>query len=183
MVQDRCTKVKSFLFSGTKITIIIKFTHIMGTSFTNLSLFFHESSFIINILSNPCERRCTPLTQNSMLKRQSSSHMPCFNLSPAKWHPQIATSSGPKQWKRRVLNRKSQEAMRTWIIFLFGRTIQIHFNFFDVCTYCSELIMAPLFKNSANKIPLLSHKTLAITRYTAVCAFHMFSLILPTVPI
>ena len=41
----------------------------MVTSFTNLSSFFHETYFIINtLLSYPCERRCTPLTQNSLLK-------------------------------------------------------------------------------------------------------------------
>ena len=129
----------------------------MGTSFTNFSLFFHENSVIINtLLSHPCERRCTPLSQNSMLKRQSSSHMPCFSLSPAKWHPWTASFRGPIQWKRRRLNWESLEAMGTWFIFLFGQTLQIHFNFFNVCIYCSELTVAPLFKNSTNKNPSLS---------------------------
>jgi hypothetical protein len=53
---------------------------------------------------------------------------------------------------------------RTWFIFMFGRTLQIHcFNFFNVCTYHSELFVAPLFMNSTNKIPSLSQKTLAMT--------------------
>jgi len=43
--------------------------------------------------------------------------------------------------------------------------------------------VAPLFKNSNNKIPSLSHKTLTITWHTAICTFHFFSLTLPTVPI
>jgi len=123
------------------------------------------------------ERHCTPLTQNSMLKCQSSSHMPCFSLPPAKRHP----SGGAKQWKQRVLNQESQKAMTTWFIFLVAEPF--NFNFFHVCTYCSELIVAPLFKNFNNKNPSLSHKTLTITWYTAVCTFHSFSLIVPTVPI
>ena len=95
--------------------------------------------------------------------------MPCFNLSHSIRH-------GAKTMESEVLNRKSQQAMRAYFIFLFGRTLQIHFNVFKVCTYCSELIMAPLFKNSANKICVLSHKTLAITRYTVFCTFHLFYL-------
>lgn len=34
------------------------------------------------------------------------------------------------------------------------------FNFFNVCTNCSELIVAPLSKNSTNKIPSLSQESL-----------------------
>jgi hypothetical protein len=156
----------------------------MGISFTNLSLFFHETSFTINtLLSHPCERRCSPLTQNSMLKSWSSSHMPCFSVSPAKRHPRTACFGGPKQWKWSVLNQESQEAMRTWFIVLFGRTIQIHFNLFNVCTYCSLLIVAHLFKNSTTKIHSLSQKTLASAWHTEFCTSHFFSLILPTVTI
>jgi hypothetical protein len=181
MVQERCTKVMPFLFSGTTITIIIKFTRTIGTSNINFSLLFHETSSIINtLLSHPCDRRCTPLTQNSTLKCRSSSHVLWFSLSPATRHSRTASFRGPKQWKWSVLN---QEAMRTSFIFLFGQTLQIHFSFFDVCTYCSELIVAPLSKNSTNKIPSLSHKTLAITWNTAVCTLHFFPLILPTVTI
>jgi len=66
LVQEHCTKVWLFLFSGTTITIIIKFTLAKGTSFTDWHLVFHETSFIINtLLSYPCDRRCTPLTLNS----------------------------------------------------------------------------------------------------------------------
>ena len=46
---------------------------------------------------------------------------------------------------------------RTLPIFLFGRTLRICFsNFFNVCTNRSELNVAPLSKNYANKVPLLS---------------------------
>ena len=37
------------------------------------------------------------------------------------------------------------------------------FYLFNVCTYHSEFIMAPLSRNSSNKNPSLSHKTLAMT--------------------
>jgi len=81
----------------------------MGTSSTDWSLFFHQTSFIINtLLSHPCERSCAPLTQNSMLKRRSSSHMPWFSLSPAKQRP----SGGAKQWNESVLNQESQKQGR-----------------------------------------------------------------------
>jgi hypothetical protein len=44
----------SYFFLRTIITIIMKFTHIMGTSFMKLRLFFHKvSSFIINIIFPP----------------------------------------------------------------------------------------------------------------------------------
>jgi hypothetical protein len=47
------TKVMPIFFSETIITIIMKLTYIMGTSFTNLRLFFHKVSFIINALLPP----------------------------------------------------------------------------------------------------------------------------------
>ena len=65
-VQQRCKKVMSFLFSGTTITIKIKFTCTVGTSFTDWRLVIYETSFIINtLLPYSCERRCTQLTLNS----------------------------------------------------------------------------------------------------------------------
>jgi hypothetical protein len=44
------------VFSETVITVVMKFTYIMGTSFTKLRLFFHKVLFIINTLFQPlCE--------------------------------------------------------------------------------------------------------------------------------
>ena len=113
MVHERCTKVKSFLFSGTNITTIIKFTHIMGTSFTNLSLFFHESSFIINILSNPCERRCAPLNTKFYAEVSNIFTYAMFQLVTCKMASSHSIRQGAKTMETEVLNRKSQQAMRT----------------------------------------------------------------------
>ena len=99
-----------------------------------------------------------------------------FQLVTCKMASSHSIRQGGKTMESEVLNRKSQQAMRAYFIFLFGRTLQIHFIVFKDCTYCSELIMAPLFKNSANKIPLLSHKALTITQYTVFCTFHLFYL-------
>jgi hypothetical protein len=43
-------------------------------------------------------------------------------------------------------------------------------NFFNACTYHSELIVAPLSKNFTNKIPSLFQKTLAPPLHTEVCS-------------
>ena len=61
-------KVISPVFSGeTIITVIMKFTFIMGTSCTELRLLFHKSSFIVNTLFQPlCETLyagCTKLSE------------------------------------------------------------------------------------------------------------------------
>ena len=66
--------------------------------------------------------------------------------------------------------------MNSWFIFLFGWTLQIHcFNFYIVCTYCSEFIVATLFKNCIVKIPSLSQKVLAMTSPAEVCTLNVFS--------
>ena len=65
--------------------------------------------------------------------------------------------------------------VRTLSIFLFGRTLRIScFNFFNTCTYHSELIVAPLSKNYTNKISSLSQKTLDMTLPTEVRALNFF---------
>jgi hypothetical protein len=57
------------------------------------------------------------------------------------------------------------------IHFLLGRTILIRcFNFFSVCTYCPELIVTPLSKNSTDSIPGL----LAITLPAEVSTLNIF---------
>jgi hypothetical protein len=40
----------SYFFVETVITVIMKFMYIVGTSFTEFSLFFHNVSFVMNIL-------------------------------------------------------------------------------------------------------------------------------------
>jgi hypothetical protein len=47
------------------------------------------------------------------------------------------------------------------------------FKFFSVTTYHSELIVAPIPKNSTNKIPSLSQKMLAMTLPTEVCTLKL----------
>ena len=142
--------------------------------------FFHGASFINNTTFPPplCETLYATRTK-FFAKRRSSSHMPCFILSPTKPHPRTAFFRGSKPRKWSVLNRESDEALRTWFIFLFGWTLQIHFNFFKVCP---ELIVATLSRITLKRIPSLSQKTLAITLHTAVCTKNLFSFILPTVP-
>jgi hypothetical protein len=62
-----------------------------------------------------------------------------------------------------------------WFIFLLGRTFRIRcFNFFNVSKYRFEFIVAPLSKNSTNKIPSLSQKSLAMTLYADVCTLKVF---------
>ena len=43
----------SYFFSDTITTLVTKFTHIMGTSFTKLRLLLHKVPFIINKLYPP----------------------------------------------------------------------------------------------------------------------------------
>jgi hypothetical protein len=59
-------------------------------------------------------------------------------------------------------NGTSSVFMRTWFIFLFGWTFRIRCcNVFSVFTCRSALTVASLCKNSTNKVPPLSQKTLA----------------------
>jgi hypothetical protein len=46
----------SYFFLETTITVIMKFTYVMGTSFTKLRLFFHKVSCIINTFFHVCVR-------------------------------------------------------------------------------------------------------------------------------
>ena len=59
--------------------------------------------------------------------------------------------------------------------FPFGRTLRIRcFNFLNIWTYCSELVVVPLSKNSIYKIPLPSQKTLAMTLPAEDCILNFF---------
>jgi len=118
MVQELCTKVMPFLFSG---TTIIKFTCTVGTSFTDWHFVFHETSFIINtLLSYPCDRRCTQLTLNSYAEVSKLFTHAMFQLVTCKTASLESSFRGPKQWKLSALNQEFQEAMRTWFIFPFA---------------------------------------------------------------
>jgi hypothetical protein len=64
---------------------------------------------------------------------------------------------------------------------LFGRTLRIHwFNSFNVCTHRCQMIVAHLSKNSTNKIPSLSQKTIAMNLHAEVCTLNLFSFFLPS---
>jgi hypothetical protein len=59
--------------------------------------------------------------------------------------------------------------------FPFSRTLRIRcFNFLNIWTYCSELVVVPLSKNSTYKIPSLSQKTLAMNLPAKVCTLNFF---------
>lgn len=59
--------------------------------------------------------------------------------------------------------------------FPFGWTIRIRcFNFLNIWTYCSELVVVPLSKNSTYKIPSMSQKTPAMTFPAEVCTLNFF---------
>jgi hypothetical protein len=67
---------------------------------------------------------------------------------------------------------------------LFGQNFQVlSLNFFNVGIYYSEHIMAPLFKNSTDKIPSMFQRTLAITLPAKVCTLNLLSIILPTISV
>ena len=57
----------------------------------------------------------------------------------------------------------------------FGRTFRIRcFNFLNIWTYCSEMAVVLLSKNSTYKIPSLPHKTLVMTLPAEVCTLNFF---------
>jgi hypothetical protein len=96
----------------------------------------------------------------------------CFISSSWKW----IVSRDQTGESQRVINCDCREKS-TWFIFVVGWTHWVLcFNFFNVCTFHSELVLAPVLKNSTNKIPSLSQKTLAMTLHTE-------SFVSPTIPI
>jgi hypothetical protein len=65
--------------------------------------------------------------------------------------------------------------MNTLLLFLFFRKLRTLFFllfFFNACTRRSKLIVAHLFKNSTNNIPLLFQKTLAMASPSQFCVFN-----------
>ena len=155
----------------------------MGIAFTSLILFLHGSPSLSTHFFHPCVKRCLPVVWNPLLKRRGCTLTLCFSPSSAKRLPRNASLSGRKRresggaksglqggWRRRAhptvavscpVGRPvcglALSCKRTLPIFLFGRTLRICFsNFFNVCTYRSELNVAPLSENYTNKVPLLS---------------------------
>lgn len=83
----------------TTITIKIKFTYIMGTSFTKLLLFFHKVSFIIHILST-FVRDAVYWLHNTLCLSVGDLHACCFSsVSSTEQRPRTAAFRGPKIWK------------------------------------------------------------------------------------
>jgi len=60
--------------SETIITIIMKFTHVMGVSFKKLRLFFHRVSVIINTVFLPLCALLYAGHENSLLKHCRACH-------------------------------------------------------------------------------------------------------------
>jgi len=169
------------------MTFILKFLHTMDTSSTKLTVFFHKVYFIINTtfqlcvnrwMSVACETPCWIIivfNAGCVLSRRLRQQKRC---------PQSAPRSRPKKMEVGGCLIGTLERMTVWFSFLFCRNIRIlGFNFFHDWTYRSELILTPLYKNSTNKIPSLSQKTLAMTLPAQVCTFNLFSFILTAVPI
>ena len=80
---------------------------------------------------------------------------------------------------RRVLNRDFWgRKKKGWFIFLFAWNLRIAgFTFCNICAYRSELILTPLFNNSAYKVSSVSQKTLVMTSPAEVCTLNTLSLI------
>ena len=85
---------------------------------------------------------------------------------------------GVKTWEVRGCCIGASGRMRSWFVCLFDRTLRIGFsNFLKVCTCHSESTVSPISKNSTNKTPSPSQKTLAVISPTEVCTFGLFSLV------
>jgi len=168
-----------------------------GTAFTKTRLFFHSLLHYKHIFFQLYMRYRRPDAYSSSLKHLGSSGMLNFRSSSSeKQHPQGTSFSGPKRWKMQMTNSDCREdkhhcnchpcaqtgvwpgivmQQRNWIHLLFGCTLRICcFNLLNVCTYHSEFITTPLSRNCRNRIPSLSHNTLATTLSTEVCTSDFF---------
>ena len=97
--------------------------------------------------SSPFRARCTQALKQAL----------CAPGGEITVHPNVPIAS----LVRRPACGLAKCRRRTWLIFTFGQTLWIDcFNFFNVCTYRSELIVAPLSKNSTNKTRSLTQKSL-----------------------
>lgn len=143
------TKVMPPVFSSeTILTVVMKFTHFVGTSFTKLSLFFHRVFFITNTLFVPLHgmlnARCANLPVELLVL---FTHSVLLLIVIYKWRP----SRGQNDGSQTVLNQDCMEdeaeqstallqylplhrpvcslalsgRRRTCFIFLFGRPFQL----------------------------------------------------------
>jgi hypothetical protein len=102
-----------------------------------------------------------------------------FQLSSsAKRRSRSASYRAPKRLNSGGDKSVPSGCMRNWFVVLFGRTFRIHcFNFLNFCTYRSGSIVAPLFKNPANKTPSVTRNTVAMTLPSENCTSNLFCLI------
>lgn len=74
------------------------------------------------------------------------------------FHPIVAVATLMRRLVCVIWHYRAEEGLDSSSFFF--QTLKIHcFNLINVCTYCSELIVAPLSKNCTNKIPSLPQKT------------------------
>ena len=180
----------SYFFSETKTSTTIKFIHAKCTSFKKLRLFFHKVSFTNSILFPPLHEILYAGHLKLFCEVLELITHPAFQLTViCKIASLECTLHRAKKMevggcKIRKMGRMRENSpphccncllvhrmmcglalwcrMRTLIIFLVGQTHWICCsNFFHACTYHYELIVAPLSKNSTNKIPSLFQMTLA----------------------
>ena len=93
-------------FSDTIISIIMKYTYILGASFMELRLYFQKISFIFNILFSPLRKTQHFGHLKFLLKCQSCLHMQSFSSSSAKqrlWNASIWGLKKDGSWM--VLNQ------------------------------------------------------------------------------
>ena len=129
------------------------------------------SSLFSTHISHNCDRRCMPVAWNFLLKRRRSSYTLCFSSSwSAKWLSRSIFFRGPKSWKfegaksrfRGYEEEQSIPSCTDWLVVWHchtGRGIDSFPSLkfpnsllWLLCTYCSEFIVAPLSRNSINKI-------------------------------
>jgi hypothetical protein len=172
----------------------------MGTSFTQLRLFFHKA-FIIDTFStyvwdDVCQSykpfcwrvevfhaRCVSarrLSQNGVLGVHPSGDQEdwscrVLNRDCRENEGENSTPVLPNTLLRRLVWGRALSCRRRTPSFPFGRTLRIRcFNFLNIWTYRSELVVVPLSKNSTYKIPSLFQNTLAMTLPVEVSTLNFF---------
>ena len=186
----------------------MKCTYFNSTSFTKLRSFFHKASFLINKLFPPLSevrktllwnvgtlhsRRVSALSQNGILGvllpggQKDGSRRVLYR----EWRDYEAEETTSlfqfpplcTDWCAVCdLALSWTSSRRTGCIFLSGRTLLTRcFNFINVCTFRSQLNVAPLSKNSSDNVPSLFQKTEAMMLPAAVCILNLFPFMATTV--
>jgi hypothetical protein len=164
--------IPSIFFSETVITSIINFTCIMDTSFRKLRLFFRNFSFTVNTISQLCVRHCMSVcriklfAEASELFKHAVFHVVVVKSASTECILQGAHQVGAEGAKSGLYGKLGLDSY----LRIFSPKLRSPcFNFFNVRTYRSDLIVATVFKNSANKVPTLSQKTLVVTLPAKAC--------------